>query len=97
LVIDSLSNENIRDIIHAISFLTLFILQKAFNHFIASLHMKPNEILYSSSTVDKSVINVGSKTEPQIIELQKEYHDPAKQSKTGEKKEDDEPGEDWNI
>jgi|GEM_PF-6841748 len=59
--------------------------------------MKPNEILYSSSTVDKSVINVGSKTEPQIIELQKEYHDPAKQSKTGEKKEDDEPGEDWNI
>jgi len=58
LVIDSLSNENIRDIFHAISFLTLFILQKAFNHFIASLHVKPNEILYSSSTADKSVINV---------------------------------------
>jgi len=74
-------NEIIRDIIHAISFITLFILQKAFNHFIASLHVKLNEILSSSETADKSVINVESKTEPEIIELQKEYNQPAAQPK----------------
>jgi len=67
-------NEIIRDLIHAISFLTLFILQKAFNHFTASLHVKLNEMLISSEKADKSVINVESKTEPEIIELQKEYN-----------------------
>jgi len=67
-------NEIIRDLIHAISFLTLFILQKAFNHFTGSLHVKLNEMLISSEKADKSVINVESKTEPEIIELQKEYN-----------------------
>ncbi|MCY7311318.1 MAG: low affinity iron permease family protein, partial [Chitinophagaceae bacterium] len=80
-------NEIIRDIIHAISFLTLFILQKAFNHFTGSLHVKLNEIVSSSETADKSVINVESKTEPEIIELQKEYNEPAKQTKIDATKE----------
>ncbi|MDZ4795686.1 MAG: low affinity iron permease family protein [Bacteroidota bacterium] len=69
-------NEIIRDIIHGVAFLTLFILQKAFNHFTASLHVKLNELVSSSETTDKSVINVESKTEPEIIELQKEYNEP---------------------
>jgi len=73
-------NESIRDIIHGVTFLTLFILQKAFNHFTASLHVKLNEIVSSSETADKSVINVESKTEPEIVLLKKEYHESAKQT-----------------
>jgi len=69
--VDDPINENIRDIIHGISFITLFILQKAFNHFTASLHVKLNEIVSSSETSDKSVINVESKTEPELLALQK--------------------------
>jgi len=102
-------NDIIRDIVHSISFLTLFILQKAFNHFTASLHVKLNEIVSSSETADKSVINVESKTEPELIALQKGYSEPlikkkvdatlenSDHTKIGQKKEDDESGEDWKL
>ena len=81
-------NDTIRDIIHGTSFLTLFILQKEFNHFSASLHVKLNEMVSSSNTADKSVLNVESKTEPEIIELKKEYNEPLKQTKIDANKED---------
>jgi len=102
-------NEIIRDIIHAVSFLTLFILQKAFNHFTASLHVKLNEIVSSSEAADKSVINVESKTEHELIALQKGYNQPlikkkvdakaenTNQTKIVQKKGEDESRDDWGL
>ena len=63
----------IRDIIHGIAFLTLFVIQKEFNRFAASLHLKINELVISNESARNSVINVEAKTEHEIIELAKEY------------------------
>jgi low affinity Fe/Cu permease len=57
----------------AISFLSLFIIQKAFNRFSGSLHLKVNELVASTETANNSVINVEHKTEKEVIELQKEF------------------------
>ena len=69
----------IRDFIYGISFLTLFIIQKAFNHFSASMHVKLNELVSSHEPASNAVMNVETKTEHEIIELQKEYSDLANQ------------------
>ena len=82
-------NENIRDIIHGVSFLTLFVIQRAFNHFMASLHIKLNELISSHETASNAILNIESKTETEIVEIQKEYDEIAKKSFL----EDDEQGE----
>jgi low affinity Fe/Cu permease len=51
-------NDSFRDIIHGITFLSLFIIQKSFNRFSGSLHLKLNELVVSHSTANNSVINV---------------------------------------
>ena len=66
-------HECFRDVIHALTFLSLFIIQKAFNRFTASLHLKVNELVTSSETARNEVIHVGEKTEHEITELSKEY------------------------
>jgi low affinity Fe/Cu permease len=63
----------IRDIIHGIAFLTLFVIQKEFNRFAASLHLKINELVIANESARNSVINVEAKTEHEITELAKEY------------------------
>ena len=73
-------NDSIRDIMHAVIFLTLFIIQRAFNHFTASLHIKLDELVASHETASNAVINIESKTEAEISELKKEYTELAKQS-----------------
>jgi len=67
------TNEAIRDLIHATTFLSLFVIQKEFSRFSGSLHLKVNELVASTETASNSVINVESKTEIEINELQKEY------------------------
>jgi low affinity Fe/Cu permease len=67
------TNEVIRDLIHGITFLSLFVIQKEFSRFSGSLHLKVNELVASTKTASNSVINVESKTEIEIHELQKEY------------------------
>ncbi len=67
------TNEVIRDLIHGITFLSLFVIQKEFSRFSGSLHLKVNELVASTETASNSVINVESKTEIEIHELQKEY------------------------
>ncbi|MEY3411608.1 MAG: hypothetical protein RIQ70_294 [Bacteroidota bacterium] len=67
------TNEVIRDLIHATTFLSLFVIQKEFSRFSGSLHLKVNELVASTETASNSVINVESKTEIEINELQKEY------------------------
>lgn len=80
------TNEVIRDLIHGITFLSLFVIQKEFNRFSGSLHLKVNELVASTKTANNSVINVESKTEIEIHELQKEYAELADQIEKEEKK-----------
>jgi low affinity Fe/Cu permease len=71
----------IGDIIFGITFLSLFIIQKSFNRFSASLHLKINELVSSHETASNTVLNAEIKTEREINELSKEYSDLAEQIK----------------
>lgn len=67
------AHEIIGDIIFGITFLSLFIIQKSFNRFSGSLHLKINELVLSHKPAKNSVINAEDKTEREITELSKEY------------------------
>ena len=69
----------IGDIIFGITFLSLFIIQKSFNRFSASLHLKINELISSHDTANNAVLNAEIKTEKEITELSKEYSELAEQ------------------
>jgi low affinity Fe/Cu permease len=71
----------IGDIILGITFLSLFIIQKSFNRFSASLHLKVNELVVSHESASNAVINVEEKTELEMTELSKEYAELADQAK----------------
>jgi low affinity Fe/Cu permease len=73
--------EYLRDVIHGIIFLSLFIIQKSFNRFSASLHLKVNELVISHEPARNEVIVVGEGTEREIGELLKEYADLAEVEK----------------
>ncbi|MFC3813198.1 low affinity iron permease family protein [Lacihabitans lacunae] len=73
------TNEVLRDMIHGITFLSLFVIQKEFSRFSGSLHLKVNELVVSTKTANKAVINVESKSEKEIHDLQKEYTELADQ------------------
>lgn len=77
-------NEYIRDVIHGVIFLTLFIIQKSFNRFTASLHLKVNELVASHETARNAVINVEEKTEHEMTELSKVYTELAEQAQVME-------------
>lgn len=72
----------IGDIIYGTTFLSLFIIQKSFNRFSASLHLKINELVSSHEPANNSVINAEVKTERELTELSKEYSELAEQVKT---------------
>lgn len=71
----------IGDIIFGITFLSLFIIQKSFNRFSASLHLKINELVSSHEHASNTVLNAEIKTEREITELSKEYSELAEQIK----------------
>jgi len=66
-------HQRIGDIIWGVTFLSLFIIQKSFNRFSASLHLKVNELVASHGPARNMVINLEEKTEQEITELSKEY------------------------
>ena len=66
-------HECISDIFLAITFLAFFMIQKWFNHFSASLHLKLNELVSSHDKANNAVINIESKTEDEIKEIAKDY------------------------
>jgi low affinity Fe/Cu permease len=72
------------DVILGIAFLSLFIIQKSFNRFSASLQLKLNELLASHEPAKNSVINAEERTEHEIIELSKEYAELARQENEDE-------------
>ncbi|NVO18411.1 MAG: low affinity iron permease family protein [Bacteroidetes bacterium] len=71
----------IADLLLGIAFLSLFIIQKSFNRFSASLHLKVNELVASHEPASNAVINLENKTEHELNELSKEYSELADQIK----------------
>jgi len=63
----------IGDVIWAVTFLSMFIIQRSFSHFSASLHLKVNELVASHEPARNAVLNAEEKTEAEITELSKEY------------------------
>ena len=74
-------HSRIGDVILGVTFLYLFIIQKSFIHFSASLHLKVNELIASHEAARNAVINAEEKTEDEIVELSKEYAELADQIK----------------
>ena len=66
-------HQNIGDFIFGTTFLSLFIIQKSFNHFSALIHLKMNELISSHEFANNAVIDTSEKTEKEIRELSKEY------------------------
>lgn len=64
---------SIGEIIFSITFLSLFIIQKSFNRFSGSLHLKVNELVSTHEPARNAVMNAEEKTESEIMELSKEY------------------------
>ena len=75
------AHQIVGDIIFGTTFLSLFIIQKSFNRFSASLHLKINELVSSHETASNSVINAEEKTERELTELSREYADLVEQVK----------------
>jgi len=74
----------IGDVILAVTFMSMFIIQKSFTHFSASLHLKVNELVASHEPARNAVINAEAKTEDEISELSKDYAEMAVQPPAGE-------------
>jgi len=74
-------HNSIGDIILGVAFLSLFIIQKSFNRFSASIHLKVNELVASHDPAKNALINIESKTEHEINELSKEYTELAERIK----------------
>ena len=79
------TQHKIRDIIHSVTFITLFIIQKSFNKFSALLHLKVNELVVSHDSANNTVIHAEGKTEHDITKLSKEYIELVEQKKTKKK------------
>ena len=77
-------HSSIGDVILGIAFLSLFIIQKSFNRFSASMHLKVNELVSSHESAKNAVIYIEGKTEYEITELSKEYAELARQVKEEE-------------
>jgi low affinity Fe/Cu permease len=75
----------IGDIILGVAFLSLFIIQKSFNRFSKSLHLKVNELVASHEPANNAVIHAEEKTEHEINILSKEYSELDDQIKEEEK------------
>ena len=76
----------IGDIILGVAFLSLFIIQKSFNRFSKSLHLKVNELVASHEPANNAVIHAEEKTEHEINILSKEYLELVEQIKEIEKR-----------
>jgi len=77
---------SIGDVILGVTFLYLFIIQKSFIHFSASLHLKVNELVASHKAASNAVMNAEEKSEEEIAELSKEYTELAEQIREVEEK-----------
>jgi low affinity Fe/Cu permease len=70
---DASRHQIIGDIIFGTTFLSLFIIQKSFNRYSASLNLKMNELISSHEPANNEVMNTNEKTEREIRLLEQEY------------------------
>ena len=70
-------HDKIENIILAVSFLTLFTIQKEFKRFSSSLHIKLNELISTSEKANNEMMIVEEKTESELILLTKIYAETA--------------------
>lgn len=80
-------HQKIENIIVAVTFLILFIIQREFKRFSASLHIKLNELISTSAAASNKLMNVEEQTESELMELTKMYSETA----AAEKLIDEEP------
>ena len=66
-------HNSIRDVILSITFLSFFIIQKAFNHFSKSLHVKLNELVASQDKASNRLVNAEQLSEKELTTLTKHY------------------------
>lgn len=74
-------HDRIENVILGVAFLSLFIIQKSFNRFAKSLHLKVNELVVSHEPANNAVIHAEEKTEHEINLLSKEFSDLVEQLK----------------
>ena len=78
-------HDSIENIILGVAFLSLFIIQKSFNRFSKSLHLKLNELIASHEPANNAVIHAEEKTENEIKILSKQHLELVEQMKQEEK------------
>jgi len=66
-------NKTIMDVIFAVTFLSIFIIQKSVNRFSTALHLKINELVAAHDKASNRMINIEEKTEEEMVELSKHY------------------------
>lgn len=64
-------HDMIRDVVMCVTFLSFFIIQKAFNKYTAAIHLKINELVSAQDKASNEVIDVEQKTESEVKELAK--------------------------
>jgi len=72
----------IRDIILCITFLSFFIIQKAFNKYSTVIHLKMNELVASHDNASNRMVNIEEKTELELKELARYYSDLANMARS---------------
>jgi low affinity Fe/Cu permease len=78
-------HDMIRDIILCITFLSFFIIQKAFNKFTAALHLKTNELVSAHDKASNELVNIEEMTEVDLKKMARQYKT-KRAGKTGNKK-----------
>jgi low affinity Fe/Cu permease len=63
----------VRDLILALTFISFFLIQKAFNHLATVVHLKLNELLATHENASNLIVNIEEKTEEELKELSKQY------------------------
>lgn len=66
-------HNSIYDIILCITFLGFFIIQKSFNKYSRGMNLKVNELVSSNDLSSNRMVNIETKTEAEMQELEKHY------------------------
>ncbi len=69
------------DLIYAITFLSLFIIQKSVNHSSKVIQIKLNELVAAHENARTHLVNIETKTEAELSQLVKEYEKLAEENK----------------
>ena len=94
---DQSMHQQIENIIVSVTFLILFIIQREFKRFSASLHIKLNELISTNEAASNKLMNVEEKTESELQELTKMYADTAVAHEIAEENNVNNDGNETNL